>query len=296
MNLNDLAYLVAIEEEQHFKKAAARCFVSQPTLSSQLKKLEEELGVLLVERTNRRVRMTDIGTVIADQARQILGQTNALRDIARSHHDPMVGDLHVGIIPTIAPYLLPLVMPVLGKSYPKLKLWLHEHRTDTLLNYLRQGKLDLLLLALPVQSREFVHLDLFKEPFRLAVSQEDPLFNKRELNLTDLDHREVLLLEEGHCLRGQALEVCLESGANENMTFKATSLETLRQMVGEGMGITLVPELAVPKRIKKWDRVRYLPFVNSIPARRIGLLYRSNSYREITFKKMAELIKVTIKL
>ena len=291
MNLRDLEYLIAVEEERHFHKAAERCFVSQPTLSGQLKKLEQELDILLVDRNNRQVIMTEAGQMIAEQARKVLAEARAIKEIASTFHDPMAGELHVGLIPTVAPYLLPVIMPVLKKSYPKLKLWLHEQQTAVLLKQLRKAELDLLILALPVETNEFSEIDLFNESFVLAVPKDEQLAKKKTIRLSDLDDREMLLLEEGHCLRGQALDVCFAAGASEQSGFKATSLETLRHMVAEGMGMTLLPELSVPKKISKDDTICYLPFTKPQPSRRIGMLYRKGSYREETFFNMAGVIK-----
>ena len=291
MNLRDLEYLVAIDEEQHFNKAAERCFVSQPTLSGQLKKLEDELGLLLVERTNRQVKMTGAGIAVANQARRILAETRTLKEIAKSFDDPMAGELHMGLIPTVAPYLLPVIMPVLNKHFPKLKLWLHEYQTKILLGKLRNAELDILILALPVETNEFAEIDLFQEPFWLAAPKSEEITNKKMIKLQDLNKREILLLEEGHCLRGQALDVCFAAGATEQSGFQATSLETLRHMVAEGMGMTLIPELAVPTRTRKDDNIRYLQFNDPQPTRRIGILYRKGNYREATFQSIASIIQ-----
>lgn len=290
MNLRELEYLVAIDEEKHFHRAAERCFVSQPTLSGQLKKLEEELGVLLVERTNRQVQMTDAGKAMAQQARHILASVKILKETAYAFQDPMAGELHVGLIPTVAPYLLPIIMPELTSRCPKLKLWLHEHQTHVLLDKLRNGEMDLLILALPVETKEFHEIDLFEEPFWLAVSAQDPLAKRKTINLSDLNKREMLLLEEGHCLRGQALDVCFSAGASEQAGFQATSLETLRHMIAEGMGSTLMPELAVHRDSNR-DSIRYIPFSSPQPTRRIGMLFRRNSYRIEAFQALSEIIK-----
>ncbi|MDH5259109.1 MAG: LysR substrate-binding domain-containing protein, partial [Gammaproteobacteria bacterium] len=200
MNLRELEYLIAIDEERHFNKAAERCFVSQPTLSGQLKKLEDELGVLLVERSNRQVKMTEVGSAVAAQARRVLAETRILKETARSYHDPMTGELHIGLIPTVAPYLLPLMMPALKKQCPKLKLWLHEYQTKILLEKLQNAELDLLILALPVETDQFEELDIFKESFWLAAPRDEKLAQKKKIDLMELKEHEMLLLEEGHCL------------------------------------------------------------------------------------------------
>ena len=291
MKLRDLEYLLAVAEERHFHKAAARCHVSQPTLSGQLKKLEEELGVLLVERTNRQVTMTEVGLAVTEQARKVLYEAKVINEISQAYQDPMKGDLHLGIIPTIAPYLLPVIMPALNKTFTKMKFWLYEYQTHILLEKLERGELDCLIVALPIEKHDFVELDLFREPFRLAVRKGDALVKQKEITLGNLANQEMLLLEEGHCLRGHVLDVCHLAGAKEGSQFQATSLETLRHMVGEGMGMTLMPELAVPIKTVKRDAVQYLEFSDPKPNRRIGLLHRKNSYREDVFENISELIR-----
>ena len=291
MKLRDLEYLLAVSEERHFHKAAARCHVSQPTLSGQLKKLEEELGVLLVERTNRQVTMTEVGLAVTEQARKVLYETKVINEISQAYQDPMKGDLHLGIIPTIAPYLLPVIMPALNETFTKMKFWLYEYQTHILLEKLERGELDCLIVALPIEKHDFVELDLFREPFRLAVRKGDALVKQKEITLGNLANQEMLLLEEGHCLRGHVLDVCHLAGAKEGSQFQATSLETLRHMVGEGMGMTLMPELAVPDKTTKRDSVQYLEFSDPKPNRRIGILHRKNSYREEVFANVSELIR-----
>lgn len=291
MNLRDLEYLIAVDEERHFHRAAERCFVSQPTLSGQLKKLEEELGVLLVERNNRQVAMTEAGIKVVEHARKVLAEVNEIKNVAKYFQDPMVGDVRVGIIPTIAPYLLPIIMPHLHNHFKNLKLWLYEYQTHICLEKLQNSELDCLILALPVDKHDFAELDLFREPFRLAVNRNQLLARKKQLNLGDIAKHKLLLLEEGHCLRGHILDVCMLAGVKEQTEYQATSLETLRHMVGEGMGMTLMPELAVPKKTTKADDIRYIEFSDPKPNRRIGMLYKKNSYREETFSHIAELIK-----
>ena len=291
MTLTELRYITAVARERHFGRAAEACFVSQPTLSVAVRKLEDELGVMLVERTRRQVAMTDVGEAVAQQARKILTEVKAVEEIVQSFNDTMAGELHVGLIPTLAPYLLPRIMPGIRSQYPKLKLWLHEYQTSVLLEQLRRAELDLLILAVPVDTDEFSEMHLFDEPFLLAVPKDEELAQQSIITLAELRKREMLLLEEGHCLRGQALDVCFRAGATENVGFHASSLETLRHMVGEGMGMTLMPELAVPKKMTKKDDIRYIEFSDPKPNRQIGMLYRKNSYREETFNNISELIK-----
>jgi len=311
MNLRDLEYLIAVADELHFHKAAEKCFVSQPTLSGQIKKLEDELGVLLIERTNRQVMMTDAGKAIVEQARTVISGSKIIKEMAQSFDDPMQCEIRLGLIPTVAPYLLPKIMKPLREQFPHLKLWLHEYQTHILLEKLRCAELDLLILALPIDKHEFSEWDLFKEPFWLALSPEDELANKPCVTLNDINHKEILLLEEGHCLRDHALDVCYLAGASESDSFHATSLETLRHMVGEGMGITLLPELAVPrpivprpivprpvvpqpvvpKKANQEDNICYIPFTEPVPTRRIGMLFRKGSYRQETYQQIAEVIR-----
>ena len=294
MNFKELEYLVAVDDERHFHRAAEKCFVSQPTLSGQLKKLEDELGVMLVERNNRQVSMTEVGQEIAKRARIILADVKDIKTISQSYHDPMVGELRLGIIPTIAPYLLPIIMPKLSKEFPKLTIWLYEYQTHILIEKLRNAELDCLILALPIEKHEFVEENLFREPFRLAIKKGEPLAKQKIINMSDISKQELLLLEEGHCLREHVLDACVLAGVKEKGQYQATSLETLRHMIGEGMGITLMPELAVPSKTTKSDNIRYLEFDEPKPNRRIGMIYRKNSYREETFHNMNELIKTVL--
>ena len=206
----------------------------------------------------------------------------------------MAGDIKVGLIPTLAPYLLPEIIPGLKKNFPQLTLWLHEYQTAILLEKLKNTDLDCLILALPVSTNEFSEIELFQENFWLAVPHNTPLSQKENIQLMDLNKQEMLLLEEGHCLRGQALDVCFTAGATENNTFRATSMETLRYMVSEGIGMTLLPELAVPKKRHSSDNIHYVPFSEPKPNRRIGILYRQGSHREQAFEQIAASIKTIL--
>lgn len=296
MNLRELEYLIAVDEERHFHRAAERCFVSQPTLSGQLKKLEQELGVLLIDRTNRNISMTEAGQAVVKHARTVLTEIKLIKEAANVFQDPLVGDLRVGIIPTIAPYLLPIIMPPMNKEFPNLKLWLYEYQTHILLEKLQRAELDILILALPIEKHDFTEINLFREPFRLAIKRDQPLANHKTVNLGDIAKQELILLEEGHCLRGHILDVCALAGIKAQGQYKATSLETLRHMVGEGIGMTLMPELAVPAKTRKTDTVRYIEFSDPKPNRQIGMLYRKNNYREEAFIKINELIKSILPL
>ncbi|MCA1714716.1 MAG: LysR family transcriptional regulator, partial [Gammaproteobacteria bacterium] len=223
MNLRDLRYLLALADHRHFGRAAAASFVSQPTLSTQIRKLEEELGVALVERAPRRVMLTAVGREITERARRVIAEVEQMGVIARRSQDPEAGTVRLGLFPTLGPYLLPHVVPRLRARFPRLELLLVEEKTDQILARLRDGRLDAGLLALPLHDEQLHVEPLFVEPFVLAVPQQHPLAQRASLRLRDLDHQHLLLLEEGHCLRDQALDVCALAGAGERDGFRATS-------------------------------------------------------------------------
>lgn len=277
MNLRDLRYLVALADHKHFGRAATASFVSQPTLSTQIKKLEDELGVSLVERAPRRVMLTPIGRDIAERARKVIADVAQMAEIARRSQDPEAGTVRLGLFPTLAPYLLPHVLPGLRKRFPRLELLLVEEKTDQILSRLRDGRLDAGLLALPIHDDQLHVEPLFDEPFLLAVPQQHAMAKLTSLDLHDLDDQHLLLLEEGHCLRDQALDVCRMAGADERDGFRATSLETLRQMVASGVGITLLPMLAVQPPVPVSPDIALLPFRGDAPHRRIAMLWRRSS-------------------
>jgi LysR family hydrogen peroxide-inducible transcriptional activator len=277
MNFRDLRYLVALADHKHFGRAATASFVSQPTLSTQIRKLEDELGVSLVERAPRRVMLTPIGREIAERARKVIAEVEQMGEIARRSQDPEAGTVRLGIFPTLAPYLLPHVLPGVRKRFPRLELLLVEEKTDQILARLRDGRLDAGVLALPVHDDQLQVEPLFDEPFVLAVPQQHALARRSSLKLRDLDHQHLLLLEEGHCLRDQALDVCHMAGADERDGFRATSLETLRQMVAAGVGITLLPVLAVQPPVPVSGDIQLLPFQGDAPHRRIAMVWRRSS-------------------
>lgn len=283
MNIRDLKYLVAIAEHHHFGKAAESCFVSQPALSMQLKKLEKILGVQLIERTNKSVFLTEIGKEITQQARDILSRVDEMREFANQSTDPFSGELRLGVIPTLAPYLLPHIMPGITKIFPKLTLYLLEETTSNLLTKLSQGKLDAALLALPLIDEDYSTLPLFEEEFLLAVPANHVLAKRKIIKLSDIENKTLLLLEDGHCLRDQALSVCQRVNVSESKSFRATSLETLRHMVLSKAGITLIPKLACGKN----DGICYLPFHSPKPARTIGIIWRASTAKKILLENLA---------
>jgi len=282
MNLRDLEYLVAVADRKHFGKAAEHCHVSQPTLSMQLKKLEEYLGVQLFERTNKHVMITEAGEKIAERARQILRNAEEIKEIGKTAQDCYAGDFRLGAFPTLAPYFLPLAVPKITKKFPKLKLLLIEEKTEQLLDGLKAGSMDAALIALPIKDDDLESAPLFNDPFFLAVPLGHPLAKRKSINQNEIKGEHLLLLEDGHCLRSQALEVCSMIGASEQQDFRATSLETLRQMVASGIGITLIPKLAM----KKNDGIAYIPFAKSAPSRTIGLVWRKTSARKSCIEAM----------
>ncbi len=277
MNLRALQYFVKLADLRHFSKAADACFVSQPTLSTQIKKLEEELGTQLVERSPKNIMLTAVGEEIAERARKLLADVEQIRTVARRSSDPEEGNLRLGLFPTLAPYLLPHVVPGLRKHFPRLRLQLAEEKTEDLLRMLRRGELDAALLALPIPESGLEIEVLFCEPFVLAVSANHPLALRPEIHVEDLHGNELLLLEEGHCLRENALEVCSLAGAHERVDFHASSMETLRQMVAAEVGITLMPLLAVMPPIAATENLVTRPFAGKAPYRTIALVWRSSS-------------------
>ncbi|HET9692956.1 MAG TPA: LysR substrate-binding domain-containing protein [Steroidobacteraceae bacterium] len=279
MNLRDLRYLVALADERHFGKAAERCFVSQPTLSAQVRKLEEYLGVPLVERQPKRVALTPTGEKIVRRARALLQEADAIVDLAKTDRDPLAGPLKLALIPTVGPYLLPHIAGRLRKELPRLKLMLYEYQTEPLLAKLRAGDIDLGVLALPVILDGLEAAELYEEPFTLAVPAAHPLADQERIKVDDLRGETLLLLEDGHCLRDQALEVCSRIRVNEAQDYRATSLETLRQMVAAGHGVTLLPELAAETSVGTARGLRIKPFARPAPSRTLGAVWRKSTTR-----------------
>lgn len=290
MNLRAFQYLVTLADVRHFSKAAERCHVSQPTLSTQIRKLEEELDVQLVERSPRRVMLTEVGKEVVERARAMLAEADSIKAIARRSKDPHSGTLRVGIFPTLAPYFLPHVVPEVRRRFPRLTLRLYEEKTEDVLSMLHQGRLDAGLLALPVDDEQLTARVLFEEPFVLAVPGAHPLVEKDSITLEDLEEQELLLLEDGHCLRDQALEVCQLSGAHEQLDFHATSMETLRQMVAAGTGITLMPVMAVKPPVAHTDNLVTRPFRDPAPKRTIALVWRKSSALGPFLDELAEIL------
>jgi LysR family hydrogen peroxide-inducible transcriptional activator len=279
LKLKDLRYLAALADTRHFGRAAERCFVSQPTLSTQLKKLEDYLGVQLIERQPKRVALTAAGEAIVARVRRILEASDEVVTLARAHHDPLAGALRIALLPTIGPYLLPRVARDISKALPRLDLRLYEYSTAAMLAKLRGGDIDLGILALPVDLDGLEARDLYDEPFLVAVPATHALAKRASIRVQDLHDETLLLLEDGHCLRDQALEVCSQVGMHEKQDFRATSLETLRQMVATGAGVTLLPELATQDAYRHARGVVVRPFARPAPVRRIGGVWRKTTAR-----------------
>lgn len=296
MNLQDLRYLVAVADHRHFGRAAEACFVSQPTLSTQIKKLERELGVELVERNPRHIMLTTVGEAVVERARVVLRETDAIHDVAQRASDPEAGSLRIGLFPTLAPYLLPHVVPALHERFPKLELLLIEEKSAVVHEQLRDGRLDVGLLALPVHDDRLRCEELFVEHFVLAVPTDHHLTAfPGPISTSVLAGENVLLLEEGHCLRDQALSVCRLAGADERVGFRATSLETLRQMVAAGVGVTLLPELAVTPPVPSSPEVTLLRFDDPVPNRHIAMFWRPTSAYSDVLAQVADEIRSIVR-
>jgi LysR family hydrogen peroxide-inducible transcriptional activator len=290
MNLKDLKYLVALAETGHFGRAAERTFVSQPTLSAQLKKLEDYLGVKLVERQPKNVQLTEVGKEIVVRARRMLTEENEIIALARNNADPLGGKLKVALIPTIGPYLLPRVMQKIRKALPHLGLMLYEHQTEALLKRLHDGEIDLGVMALPGMQEGLQSRELYEEAFTVALPNGHPLAAKSSIKVQDLKGQTLLLLEDGHCLRDQALEICSRVDVREAEDFRATSLETLRQMVVAGLGITLLPELAVESPFGSQRGLTIREFTKPAPTRTVGAVWRKSSTRAAAISAVCDVL------
>lgn len=293
MNIRDFEYLVALAEHKHFRKAAEACFVSQPTLSGQIRKLEDEIGTQLTERSPRKVIFTDSGLQLVEQAKRILTEVKTFKEMASGYGDNMAGPMHIGFIPTVGPYLLPKIVPMLKESFPDLELFLHEAQTHQLVKQLDEGKLDCLVLASVAETEPFKEIDVYDEPLSVAVPCEHEWAHLDDVDMKELNGKTVLSLGDGHCLRDQALGFCFAAGAKDDERFKATSLETLRNMVAAGAGITLLPKLSVPNEKEK-DGVCYIKAINPTPSRRIVLAYRPGSPLKARFEQLAKAIEAKL--
>ncbi len=290
VTLRQLNYLAALAAHRHFGRAADACAVTQPALSMQIQDLEKDLGVALVERRPGAVALTDIGVEIARRAEQVLAGARDLVEVARHRGRVLSGGLSLGVIPTLAPYILPKILPEVQRLYPELRLDLRETQTKMLIEELLRGALDVIMLAMPLPETdaEIETLALFEDPFLLAVPATDPRPATRRPSARDLDPRRLILLEEGHCLRDQALAVC-SSPRVSAVGLGATSLATVMQMVAHGSGETLLPMVAVDVEVRD-ERIKLLPFAPPEPGRTIGLAWRRTSPRKQDFRALGELV------
>jgi LysR family hydrogen peroxide-inducible transcriptional activator len=293
ITLRQLRYLASLARHRHFGRAAEDCAVTQPALSMQIRELEREVGAELVERRPGEIVLTEIGADVAERAEQILAATRDLVDFAR-HRDLLSGKLRLGIIPTLAPYMLPRVLPKLQTAYPGLRLEVRDTQTALLLEELARGELDAVMLALPADAADVETLPLFADPFLLAAPAGDPLPARGRIGVGDVDQSRLILLEEGHCLRDQALAFCGNSRRDQPASLGATSLATVMQMVANGYGVTLVPEVAVDAELHD-ARVKLLRFADPEPARTIGLAWRRTSPRRKDFEALGKIVQETVR-
>jgi LysR family transcriptional regulator, hydrogen peroxide-inducible genes activator len=289
-SLQQLRFLAALAEERHFGRAAEACAVTQSTLSAGIKELEERLGVTLVERTRRKVMLTPLGEETVERGRRLLRDAEELADAARAGREPLAGPLRLGVIPTIGAYFIPAAMPGLARQFPKLKLYLREEQTASLLDKLEKGQLDLALIALPYAVGEFETMTLGEDHILLAVPESHRLARMKRVDEAELAGEELLLMEDGHCLRSHALEACRLAGPDRNEVFQGTSLRTLLQMAAGGIGITLMPEMAVPSEITQGSGLVARPLKGE-PSRSIALAWRRSSARKAEFRRLGEYFK-----
>jgi len=289
ITLKQLRYLTALAQHRHFGRAADACAITQPALSMQIRALERDLGVVLVERRPGDVMLTETGLELARRGETVLAGAHDLADFARLRSSPLTGALALGIIPTLAPYVLPKVLPALQRQYPDLRVELRETQTKILVDELMRGSLDVLMLALPILEVETATAALFEDPFLLAVPKDDPRPEGAIVSADDIDLARLILLEEGHCLRDQALAFCAGDRRDKSFGLGATSLATVLQMVANGHGVTLLPEVAIDVEARD-RRVKLLRFAPPAPSRAIGLAWRPTSPRKSDFVALGQIV------
>jgi LysR family hydrogen peroxide-inducible transcriptional activator len=289
--LKQLQYLVALKDHGHFGRAAEACFVTQSTLSAGLRELESLIGITLVERTRRVVRFTPLGVRIAEKAQRVLREAEELGDLARAAGKPLSGDLRMGVIPTIAPFLLPRILPRLRAAWPDLKLYLREETTSAACDSLHRGHLDCVLLALPYHCGDIESVDLFLDRLFVAFPQGEMTSKAPTITAADIDETRLLLLEDGHCLKDHVLAACNRPELRAEAAMLGTSLHTLVQMVDNGLGVTLLPKMALDAGILENTDVVAKPLDADHPARRIALAWRRGSPREKEFNLLADALR-----
>ncbi|MGH7039905.1 MAG: LysR substrate-binding domain-containing protein [Stellaceae bacterium] len=289
--LRQLRYLCALADHRHFGRAAAVCAVTQSTLSAGLQELEATLGATLVERTKRRVMLTPLGHKLVGRARQLLREGEDMVALAKSGAEPLSGELRLGVIPTIGPYLLPAALPLIRARHPRLRLYLREEQTAELIAGLDAGRLDLILLALPYETGDLAMAPLGKDSLFLVCPANHPLAQAPVVAPARLAEAEMLLLEDGHCLRQHALQACELAGPGRHEVFQGTSLKTLVAMVAGGLGVTLVPALALESEIGNDPALAARPLATPAAAREIALAWRKGSPREAEFRLFGKLLR-----
>lgn len=288
--LKQLQYLVTLQDTGHFGKAAESCFVTQSTLSASLRELESLIGVTLVERNRRVVGFTPLGARIAEKARRVLREAEELADMARAAGQPLTGDLRMGVIPTIAPFLLPAILPVLRREWPKLKLYLREETSQSACEALHRGQLDCVLLALPYGCGDVASVDLFDDPLFVAFpAGEAP--GAAAVEVESIDENRLLLLEDGHCLKDHALSACNRPDLRAHAAMMGTSLHTLVQMVDNGLGVTFIPSMAIEAGILEGTGIEAKPLRSDLGFRRIALVWRRSSPRESEFQLLSAALR-----
>jgi LysR family hydrogen peroxide-inducible transcriptional activator len=296
MTLTELKYIVAVARARHFGHAAEACFVAQPTLSVAIKKLEDELGVMLFERGGSEVSVTPIGAQIVAQAERVLEQTAAIKELAKQNKDPLAGPLRLGVIYTIAPYLLPPLVKRMIDTVPQMPLILQENFTTKLIEQLRQGELDAAIMALPLPEHGLMIQTLYDEPFVVAVPRLHPWAGRKEIPAEDLKKETMLLLGSGHCFRDQVLEVCPEmarfasSGNGMQRTFEGSSLETIRHMVASGIGLTVLPRASVREMNDPNGMISFVPFATPAPSRRVVIAWRKSFTRRAAIEAICQAV------
>jgi len=294
--LKQFRYLVALSHTLHFRKAAEQCHVSQPTLSGQLQELEERLGVQLVERSRRsQVVLTPIGQTITERARMVLRDVQDIVDLGKHGQRWLDGTIKLGALPTLGPYLLPHVLPELHQSHPSLKLYVREGMPTPLIRSLEEGHLDLLLFPMPIRAADLESTRLFREQLWVVIPADHPLAGKQTVERTDLGGETILSLEPGHLLYEQVSELCKEFGAILSHDFEGTSLDTLRLMVGMGMGLSFMPTVYVLSEVAKDSQVVARPMKSRPPTRTVGLAWRRHSARADEYKALASLVRGILK-
>ena len=291
MTIRDLEYFVALAETRHFGQAAERCHVTQPTLSMQIAKLEQELGIRLFERDKRRVSLTDAGRQILTRAGSVLDGVNEIRDVARGLTGDLSGPMYLGVIPTIGPYLLPHLLPELRSIYPDVKLYLREDKTDQLVEQLQHSTLDAAILSLPLDTPDLDYDVFFREELVAGLPKSHALARKKRVAMKDLADEPILLLEEGNCMRDQTLKLCRGSRPADPEGYRASTIESLRQMVSAGMGCTFLPKLSTVGPFAKASPIAIRPLYAPTPRRDIALAYRKTYPKAASLKELARALR-----